>query len=405
MAKQATAAAQAKVQHTDILIVGAGMVGAAAALGFAQQGYQVTVVEPYPQYDIDTSGEYDLRISAVTTDNIQLLDKLGAWAHIAALRIQPFTQLAVRHHAGDWLTLGAEKAGDSTSNLGYMIENRVIQHGLLKAMQADDAITLIEGELDTLDSQQGEAVVSTGQRISFATVLGCDGANSKVRQASGIGVAGKAYGQSCLLSVVQCSNELPARTWESFASGGEIHALLPLANRQACLIMYGTRAQVAQWQASKAHLQQVLQSRFEDETGAFELMSYGSFPLTRQSALRYVQERTILLGDAAHTIHPMAGQGVNLGFRDVKKLLDVTQGLRLTGAQQSLQVRFALRQFELVRRADNELMAQAMDSIGWAFKQDRGAVAGLRNALLASMHRISPMQKLLTAYASGVWKV
>lgn len=405
MTQQATASTQKDIQQTDILIAGAGMVGAAAALGFAQQGYRVLVAEPQPQVDVAATGDYDLRISAVTTDNIKLLQHLGAWPYIEALRVQPFYQLAVRHHAGEWLNLGTEETGHASQSLGYMIENRVIQQGLLKAMLDQPLIKLVEAQVSTLNSRDGEATLSNGQQVLFTNVLGCDGAQSKVRQASGIGVAGKSYGQSCLLTVVQCATSLPARTWESFAEDGEIHALLPLTGNQACLIMYGSRTQVAEWQDSKMHLQKVLDSRFKGEVGAFELLNYASFPLTRQAALRYIQDRTILLGDAAHTIHPMAGQGVNLGFRDVKKLLEVTDGLRLTNVKDSLPVRLALQRFALARRADNELMAQAMDSIAWAFKQQRGPIALLRNTVLASLQKISPMQKLLTAYASGVWKV
>src|SRR5690554_1599179 len=120
------------VRETDILIAGAGMGGAAAALGFAQQGYRVTVVEPNLQTKVTGNGPYDLRISAVTSDNIRLLERLGAWSYIQALRVQPFNELAVRHHAGEWLTLGSQARG----LLGYMIENRVIQYGLLQAMRA-----------------------------------------------------------------------------------------------------------------------------------------------------------------------------------------------------------------------------------------------------------------------------
>ena len=405
MTQQTNASGPQNAHQTDILIAGAGMVGAAAALGFAQQGYQVLVAEPKLQAQVPANGDYDLRISAVTTDNIKLLQQLGAWDYIAALRVQPFYQLAVRQHAGEWLTVGSEALHEPAESLGYMIENRVIQYGLLQAMQAEPLIEVQEAEVEVLNSSSGEATLSNGQRIQFARVLGCDGAQSKVRQASGVGVAGKSYGQSCLLTVVKCAEELPPRTWESFADNGEIHALLPLADNQACLIMYGSRTQVAAWQESKEHLQEVLTTRFSSQTGAFELLNYGSFPLTRQSALRYVQDRTILLGDAAHTIHPMAGQGVNLGFRDVQKLLQVSKGLRLTDSAQNTQVRLALQQFELMRRADNELMAQAMDSIGWAFKQQAGPVAALRNAVLSGMQRLRPMQKLLTAYASGVWKI
>lgn len=405
MTPQSNQGEPANTQATDIFIAGAGMVGAAAALGLAQQGYRVLVAEPQLQTDVDGRGDYDLRISAVTTDNITLLKQLGAWDYIHALRVQPFYQLAVRHHAGEWLTLGREPSQQGAQGLGFMIENRVIQYGLLQAMRAEPLIMLVEAQLETLDSKAGTASLSNGQSIRFGKVLGCDGAQSKVRQASGIGVAGRQYGQSCLLTVVKCANDLPARTWESFAQQGEIHALLPLTDNQACLILYGSRTQVAHWQQSHEQLQAQLETRFQSEIGPFELLNYGSFPLTRQSAQQYTKDRTILLGDAAHTIHPMAGQGVNLGFRDVKMLLKVSRGVKLTDTPPTAGARLALTQFELVRRADNELMAQAMDSIGWAFKQNAGPVAGIRNAVLGLLQRSGSSQKVLTAYASGVWKL
>lgn len=389
------------IYQTDCLIVGGGMVGAAAALGLAQQGYQVTVLEPDFQQAVNFSGEYDLRISAVTTDNINLLKKLGAWSAIAAQRTQPFNELSVCREGEPWLTVGNAQ---EPAALGYMIENTVIQHGLFKTMREHSQLTLIEDSLDELNSAKGFAVTGSGETINFQRVVGCDGARSRVRQASAIGVAGREYGQSCLLTVVRMPEQSSARTWERFMANGEIHALLPLAERQACLIVYGSTQTVQTWQYSKEHLQEVLKTRFTADIGEFELLSYGSFPLTRQTALHYIKQRTILLGDAAHTIHPMAGQGVNLGFRDVAKLLAVCERINLLDLD-SVQVKLALQQFALSRRADNELMAQAMDSIGWAFGQAPAPVQTIRRLIVSAMQRITPARRLLSAYASGVWKV
>lgn len=390
-------------QHTDILVVGAGMVGAAAALGLAQQGYRVAVVEPNFQQQVDVSAGYDLRISAVTEDNIELLRQLGVWEDIQALRVQAFEQLSVRKQGSDWLTLG--QAG---SQLGYMIENSVLQHGLYLGLQRQPNIELYTTTLQALQTRpehQGYAQLANGQALHFDWVLGCDGAQSQVRQASGIGVAGREYGQRCLLSVVTCSAPVAARTWESFAEHGEIHALLPLADSYACLIAYGSRPQVQQWQANDESLRRYLTSQFADITGDFEVQQAGAFDLTRQSALQYVKGRTILLGDAAHTIHPMAGQGVNLGFRDVRQLLQASQGLRLKDGPGSHAVSLALATYSTKRRADNELMAQAMDSIGAGFGVDKGPIATVRELLLSGLRRFTPAQQLMTAYASGVWKV
>lgn len=388
-------------QDTDILVIGAGMVGAAAALGLSQQGYRVTVVEPQFVRELDANAGYDLRISAVTTDNIELLKRLGAWSYIEALRKHPFTELAVRREGDEWLVIGEGR----NTLLGYMLENTVIQHGLYLAMQAHPNIRLLETQLTQLNSEQGQAELASEEHIRFSWVIGCDGAQSQVRQASGIGVAGKNYGQSCLLSVVQCDQAVGQRTWESFSHNGEIHALLPLEGNQACLIAYGQRHQVTAWEASSQTLQQVLTQRFAQHVGAFQLVKSGSFPLTRQTALHYVKHRTILLGDAAHTIHPMAGQGVNLGFRDVKQLLQSCEGLAMQDPAQRSKVERALRQYTVLRRLDNETMAQAMDTIDWAFKQHTGPVSMLRNIVVSSLQRITPARQILSAYASGVWKL
>ncbi|RUO32143.1 2-octaprenyl-3-methyl-6-methoxy-1,4-benzoquinol hydroxylase [Aliidiomarina sedimenti] len=388
--------------QTDILIVGAGMVGASAALGLAHQGYHVSVLEPSPQHEVDCQGAYDLRISAITTDNIRMLDELGVWPELRNLRVQPFNQLAVRKEGQNWLTMGN---ADKPAFLGYMIENNVLQYALLKALQRHPLIEVIETSVDRLNSEQGWALTESGQRIEFSWVLGCDGAQSKVRQQSGIGVAGRRYGQSCLLTTVQCTDPVAATTWESFADNGEIHAMLPLQGNQACLIMYGSGQQVATWQASQEQLQEVLNARFSREIGDFTLLSHGSFPLTRQTALDYVRQRTILLGDAAHTIHPMAGQGVNLGFRDVRKLLEVLQGMDMADPEAETATRRVLGHYAVARRADNELMAQAMDSIAWGFQRNTGAVPAARNLILAGLQRFKPGRTILSAYASGVWKI
>lgn len=383
--------------HTTWLVAGGGMVGAAIALGLARQGHEVTVLEPFPVTEFSVEQAYDLRISAITADNIELLEQLGVWAHLSTLRLQPFHQLAVREQGMDWLELGQL---DSQQPLGYMIENQVLQFALWQALQAEPGVTCIQNGIEKLDVTKRQATSSDGQLLHYKWLLGCDGAQSKVRKASGIGVAGRSYGQSCLLSIVKTPEQVSARTWESFA-GDEIHALLPLANNQACFILYADSPTVRSWQASEEKLKEALQQRFSSY-GDFEVLQHGSFPLTRQSALHYVRQDTVLLGDAAHSIHPMAGQGVNLGFRDVKCLLKEIKGI---SAVHRADMEAAFTRYSRIRRADNELMAQAMDTIGWSFKADKKPLQLLRRTLLSGLRGFKPGRDLMTAYASGVWKV
>lgn len=384
--------------NSDVLVIGGGMVGAATALGLAQRGYLVAVLEPGPVTQWLETDTYDLRISAVTSDNITLLEELGVWDLIHDMRAQPFNQLAVREAGSDWLELG--DAG-SLQPLGYMIENNLLQFSLWQALQAHPQVTTLCSELQTLNTEEQQAITSDAEVVHYQWLLGCDGANSRARQLSGIGVGGRDYGQSCLLTLVKTETQVAPRTWESF-QGDEIHALLPLSDKQACLILYADAPTVKHWQANETRLHEVLQARFAESVGAFTLLNWGSFPLRRQSALHYVKDRTILLGDAAHSIHPMAGQGVNLGFRDVKKILQVMHGQELEHAP-ALSV--ALKRFEIERRADNELMAHAMDSIGWGFKTEHKGIQLLRRGLLSGLRKFTPGQRLMTAYASGVWKL
>lgn len=387
-----------QVMNTSALVVGGGMVGAALAIGLAQQGKQVTVLDPSFVRSWQPDSNYDLRISAVTEDNIQLLEQLGVWQRVRQLRVFPFHQLAVSDNPNRWLELGDLNAPTA---LGYMIENTVLQHALFLALSQYDNVQLIESSLAHLSVTEKQATTTHGDRIQFDKVFGCDGGRSLVRTASGIGVAGREYGQHCLLSIVKTSTQVPMRTWELF-QGNEIHALLPLENNHACCIVYGNSREVSQWQQSQTQVSEVLSARFTQHIGEFSVQRFGSFPLTRQSALRYVQGPTVLLGDAAHTIHPMAGQGVNLGFRDVKALLAALASHEL---HNEVGLAAPLQQYERIRRLDNELMAHAMDAIGWGFKQQGKPLQAIRGLLLTGLQRFAPGRSAMTAYASGVWKL
>ncbi|HLV49232.1 MAG TPA: FAD-dependent oxidoreductase [Aliidiomarina sp.] len=383
---------------TSALVVGGGMVGAALAIGLARQGKQVTVVDPQFVRHWQADSDYDLRISAVTNDNIQLLDELDVWQHIRQLRVFPFTELAVSDTPRHWLELGDPNGAQP---LGYMIENKVLQHALFLVMEQQKNIHLLESPLAQLSVTEKLATTDAGDIISFDMVFGCDGGQSRVRAASGISVAGRDYGQRCLLSIVATTEQVPMRTWELF-QGDEIHALLPLANNFACCIVYGNAREVSQWQQSHEQVAEVLKTRFAQHIGDFNLQRFASFPLIRQSALRYVQTPTVLLGDAAHTIHPMAGQGVNLGFRDVKALLKAVAQHELNDESGLVQ---AFKHYERSRRLDNELMAHAMDAIGWSFQQEMKPIRALRGLMLTGLQRFAPGRSAMTAYASGVWKL
>ncbi|TCZ92772.1 FAD-dependent monooxygenase [Lysobacter sp. N42] len=397
-----------------MLVVGAGMVGGALAIGLAKKGYDVTVLDPNFTRAWSAASDYDLRISAVTADNIELLQSLGVWPEIAKCRANPFFQLAVTDSSENWLEFGDSEEGNHP--LGYMIENSVLQYAVFQQLQQYPNIQLLEAGLQSIDFNNRVVKAETKAspeggdeshyEVEFEHLLGCDGANSKVREQSGIGVSGKQYKDACLLVNVKTEKPVAKRTWEKF-SADEIHALLPLDPNHACLIVYANKETISNWSSSKDQLAEHLNSRFES-IGPFSVESYGHFPLQRQSANRYgiapvTQNSELktpfiaLFGDAAHTIHPLAGQGVNLGFRDVECFL---QQVDKFGFSQQAQARY-----EKQRRLDNEFMAHSLEWVGWGMRSENKALKRVRAFGLNILGRLPGMQYALSAYASRAWKV
>lgn len=382
-----------------MLVVGAGMVGGTLALGLSQQGFQVTVVDPSLVKSWDSESAFDLRISAVTADNVSLLEQTHVWQNILACRANPFLQLAVADSNSPWLEFGSLK--HESEPLGYMVENSVFQFGLYQQLEKDPNITLIEIGLEHLDVTQRRATLGTQPHttIDYDFLLGCDGANSKVRAGAGIGVSGRTYQEACLLVNIKTDLKIEARTWEKFHSS-EVHALLPLNENNACLIVYANKNQIKAWSGSEKVLETALKDRFP-ELGSFSVVSHGYFPLKRQSANHYFtmsQNSSVsLFGDAAHTIHPMAGQGVNLGLRDVSCFLKLVQ--------QDGFSKETLCAYERRRKLDNESMAYGLELVGWGMKSENPFVATLRTLGLNALKNLPFAENALSLYASRSWKV
>lgn len=373
------------------VVVGGGMVGASMALALAEAGRQVVVLEPFPEQRYVASEPYDLRISAITADNIALLKQLGIWQELRDLRVQAFHQLAVREGNNDWLTFGDLVKPP----LGYMIENRALQQVLTSALQAHERVRYVADGFACLSAEQ-QVITHSGEAIAYQYVVAADGLNSQVRRAAGIGTAGASYPERCLLAIVEVAHPIPAATWQTFA-GSEVHALLPLTDQQACLIVYAEPSVLNTWQQSD--LEKELQARFTAQIGEFSLQNSASFPLRHQHALRYFSEQrnVVLIGDAAHGIHPLAGQGVNLGLRDVagirKVLLECTDGDQhfLTSLLR------ALKQ----RQAENLLMGQGLDLVSRVFRSQHPVLQVGRKVGFSVLARTHQLRNWIGKIAGG----
>lgn len=388
-------------QSTEVAIVGGGMVGGALALGLAQHGFAVTVIERHEPAVFNSEAQPDVRISAISASSVALLRGLGVWESIQAMRCHPYRQLETWEWENAHVMFDAREL--KLPLLGYMVENTVLQRALWDELQAHPQVTLrTEGTLSALHAHNDfqELTFSNGDTLTAKLVVGADGANSWVRQAAGIGIHAWQYQQSCMLITVECEDEAGDSTWQHFTPHGP-HAFLPLFDRWASLVWYDTPARIRQLQTlNMVQLEQEIALHFPPRLGRVKPVAAAAFPLTRRHALKYVRPGLALVGDAAHTIHPLAGQGVNLGYRDVEALLEVLTGARSHG--EAWASHGVLKRYQMRRMADNFIMQSGMDLFYAGFSNDLGPVRLLRNIGLMAAERAGVLKRQALKYALGL---
>lgn len=385
----------------DIIIIGGGMVGAATALGLAKLGVKVALIEKSPLPQFEANQPYDVRISAISAASVALLEKLGAWQTIEQMRVCPYDGLETWEIDGFDVAFRAEELG--LDKLGFMVENNLIQIGLWQALQAYPNCTQAVGFSQISAKQEKDiwtVTLDNEHHFSAPLIIACDGANSIARRWAGIGLTSWQYRQSCLLAVVE--TELPQQsvTWQQFFPSGP-RAFLPLLGNQGCVVWYDSPDRIAQLQQMNLDkLSDAIRQNFPARLGGVRVQQVGAFPLTRQHALHYVHNGIVLVGDAAHTINPLAGQGVNLGFKDVKALLDIAEqavekGENFANAE-------VWKKYERQRKPDNLLMQTGMDVFYKTFKTEMLPLKIARNAALVIAQWATPLKKRALKYALGL---
>ncbi|GAB2654980.1 2-octaprenyl-3-methyl-6-methoxy-1,4-benzoquinol hydroxylase [Vibrio panuliri] len=378
----------------DIAVIGGGMVGAAVALGFAKQGRQVVMVEGQAPQPYSAEQPMDIRVSAISHHSVQILTELGAWSAIEASRVCPYRRLETWEHPECRTRFHADELG--LEQLGYIVENRLIQLGLWQQFEQYPNLTVIcpDSLASMVIGDDVQITLASGAQISAQWVVGADGANSQVRQQAGIGITAWDYRQHCMLINVETEHEQQDITWQQFHPSGP-RSFLPLCGKQGSLVWYDSPKRIKQLSAmSQAQLRDEVLAYFPQELGDIRVLQHGSFPLTRRHAQQYVKNRCILVGDSAHTINPLAGQGVNLGFKDVDALLAVTKGESLSSEV------FAC--YQRKRHADNLLMQSGMDVFYKGFSNDVAPLKLLRNAALKIADKAGPLKQQVLKYALGL---
>ncbi|MFG1175031.1 3-demethoxyubiquinol 3-hydroxylase [Erwiniaceae bacterium CAU 1747] len=387
-------------QKTDVAIVGGGMVGAALASGLAQHGFEVAVLEQEAPPEFDPSSQPDVRISAIGAASVALLKQLEVWPAVSAMRCVPYRRL----ETWEWQTakVSFDAASLGLPELGYMVENNVLQRALWQRLHQQPVRIICPARLQNLQTVNGgwQLTLNNGQRLNARLVIGADGANSQVRQMAGIGIRGWNYAQSCMLISVRCEHEAGDTTWQQFTPQGP-RAFLPLFDNWASLVWYDSPARIRQLQAMPvSQLQKEIAAHFPARLGKVTAVAAGSFPLVRRHAIDYVKSGLALVGDAAHTINPLAGQGVNLGYRDVDALISVLSESRLRAENWASEA--VLLRYQRQRQKDNLLMQSGMDLFYFAFSNQLGPLKFVRNLGLMAAERSGRLKRQALRYALGL---
>lgn len=392
----------------DVIIVGAGITGSCmASLLLARKlsapGRVAIIADrfaPAPPKDAD----WDLRVFAMSRASQRLLKLCGVWDSLPPNRVFAYERMCVWDGGGTpqgagSLTFDCAQIGEP--NLGYIVEGRALQWQCLQSARASGAI-LIDAALDSIAAGDEDAVLrlSDGRELRSRLIAAADGTDSKTRELAGIGTAGHAYHQDALVAHVRTALPHAATAWQRFLSTGPL-AFLPLNDGRSSIVWSVERSKAAALRGMDAdEFGAALTAASGDALGQCTLTTpVASFPLNLQYALEYARPRTVLLGDAAHVVHPLAGQGLNLGLLDCAALAEV---LGEAGGAANFGDMRHLRRYERRRRSENLLAAAALDGLERLFSNTDPLSTGLRAAGLSAVSKMPFMKRRFAQRALGL---
>lgn len=385
----------------DVVIVGGGMVGAAVACGLGGTSLKVAVVEQQMPEPFSSEQPHDLRVSALSIASKNILQAVGAWEGIFSRRFCPFRRMRVWETAGDTEFSSADIKRDE---LGYIVENRITQLALLEQLPRFSNIELLcPAVIKKIEysGQSSELELSDGRCLSAKVLVAADGGQSKVRQAVGLGVTSWDYQQHALVIYVETDYSQQDITWQRFVPTGP-QAFLPLTGHFGSIVWYNSPDEVMRLKKlAKEQLKTELENTFPECLGPIKnILGLASFPLKRQHAQKYVKPGVALVGDAAHMINPLAGQGVNIGLLDAAALAQVL--LEADQQGQDIADLKVLNRYEKMRRFENLKMMTVMDAFYRVFSNQILPVKFFRNLGLGLAERIKPAKNKIMRMAMGL---
>jgi 2-octaprenylphenol hydroxylase len=377
----------------EVLIVGAGVTGLTVAALLAQCRYRqqlrLTVVDAAPRPVHDPDGDVALRVSAISTGSARLLDSIGAWQYVADTRASAYEAMRVWDESVEPDSHGAlrfEAAEHDVPQLGFIAENVLIQHALLKVLDNLDATLMFNTRIE---SPQADLVI------------GADGARSHVRKNAGIETRDFPYGQTAFVTHLRPEKPHNKTAMQRFTQDGPL-GMLPLADGRISVVwsIHDVLAERVQ-DASDEELGEILTEASDYVLGELQVSGpRGGFPLCARHATQYVMPGIALIGDAAHAVHPLAGQGANLGLQDAAKLADVINSA-LCNAEHPGD-RPVLRRYERARKGENATMLHFMTGLNRLFATDSALVRELRAMGMRLFNNSGPIRDHAVKVALGI---
>jgi len=385
----------------DIAIAGGGMIGAACALALARKGFEAVLIEVREPARWNADEREDLRVIALAPSSAKLLDEIGVWKPVRDARVSPYLRMHV-WDSENGAELSFDAAREGRAELGWIVENKLLLWMLWQALDQAGVRRICPNEVRDFEARADRVSLDLhdGESLSARLLVIADGAKSTLRDKAGIETSGRDYAQRAVVAHVATERPHEATAWQRFLAEGPI-ALLPLRDGRSSIV----------WTLPASEAQRVLaldDNAFCEAVGfatdfrlgrIIETTPRASFSLRLQLAKTYAAERCVLLGDAAHAVHPLAGQGANLGLRDVAELVSVLSEARATN--RDFAAPHVLQRYARRRRSADTLDALSFDALARLFALRAPPLVALRGIGMRAVDALTPLKRRLADHAAG----